>query len=65
VFGLDADTAANSLGLGARVIRFVPRVDRGGIVAVDLHAVDSTADAIDFDAGNVHFRVSPRSSAPR
>lgn len=57
VFGLDADTATSTLALGSRLIRFVPRADRGGIVAVDLQAADASATEFQFEAGNVHFRV--------
>lgn len=57
VFGLDADTAAGTLSLGGRVVRFVPATDRTGIVGVDLHAVDRAATGDEFIAGNVRFRV--------
>jgi hypothetical protein len=57
VFGLDADAAAKTLALGDRIVRFVPKVDRAGIVAVDLHAVDRAATGASFTAGNVLFRL--------
>lgn len=40
VFGLDADSAATTLALGYRQVRFVLSEGRSGIVAVDLRAVD-------------------------
>jgi len=60
VFGLDADTAAGSLSLGRRLVRFVARADsgdRGGIVACDLRAVDRSSVGHLFEAGNVCFRL--------
>lgn len=57
VFGLDPDTAASTLALGDRLVRFVPAADRTGIVAVDLRAVDRGAVGDQFTAGNVGFRL--------
>lgn len=57
VFGLDADTAASALALGDRQVRFVPALERPGIAAVDLHAVDRGAVGDVFTAGNVRFRL--------
>lgn len=57
VFGLDADTSVGTLSLGGRLVRFVPAVERTGIVAVELHAVDRAATGDEFTAGNVRFRV--------
>ena len=57
VFGLDADTPASTLSLGGRLVRFVPAVDRKGIVAADLHTVDRSAAGDSFTAGNVEFRL--------
>lgn len=57
VFGLDADTSACTLSLGGRVVRFVPAVDRPGLAAVDLHAVDRETTGDEFTTGNVRFRL--------
>ncbi len=57
VFGLDADTATNTLALGSRLVRFVPKVDRKGVVAAELHATDRILAGTSFTAGNVEIRL--------
>lgn len=57
VFGLDADTAARTLSLGSRLVRFVPKADRKGVVAAELHATDRILAGTSFTAGNVEIRL--------
>lgn len=53
-----APTTPTSLDLGGRLVRFVPRGGRGGIVAIDLHAVDRAGDpGTEFAVGGVQLRL--------
>jgi hypothetical protein len=57
VLGLQPSTAT-SIDLGGRAVRFVPQVVAGGIVAVDLHAVDRVRDpGAEFEVGGIQIRL--------
>ncbi len=57
VFGLDADTVANTLPLGERRVHFVDGPPRGGIVAAHLRTTDRARVGEEFTVGNVRFRL--------
>jgi hypothetical protein len=57
VFGLAADPHARTLDLGRRVVHFVPRAERPGIVAVSLRTTDPDLAETRFVAGHVEFRL--------
>jgi len=57
VFGMDADTDARTLPLGTRLVRFVPKLERRGIVATDLRTTDPSLAGTSFTTGNVEIRL--------
>ncbi len=57
VLGLEP-TSPTSVDLGGRAVRFVQSVERKGLVAIDLHAVDRAEDpGTTFSAGGVEIRL--------
>ncbi len=56
VLGLE-HTVPTEVDLSGRVVRFVPRGESSGIVAVDLRAVDRAAVGSDFTVGGVQINL--------
>lgn len=57
VFAADRDSAANTIALGTRTVRFTEKVTTRGITAAHLHTVDRARAGETFQTANMTFRL--------